>query len=118
MRDEAASLTELLSDYGALWEISRSRHGFRARRRRPPAPPVVFTAPSVAALRSLLEHGYDTGLLAEISEDFGSDWQVERVDPGSAWLAVSRAGAPVRLIVADDLEGLRVKLDKVRRDTP
>jgi hypothetical protein len=118
MRDDAARLTELLCDYGALWDISRSGQGFRARRRRAPAPPVAFTAPSVAALRSLLEHGYDTGKLAEISQDFGSDWQVEHVDPGSAWLAVCRAGGRIRLIVADDLDGLRVKLDKARRDPP
>ena len=116
MNDDAASLTELLRDYGALWEISRSGPGFRARRRRAPAPPVVFTAPSVPALRLLLEHGYDPGQLAGITQDFGSDWQVEHIDPASAWLAVSRAGGRIRLIVADDLDGLQVKLDKARRE--
>jgi transposase len=74
MNDDATSLTELLCDYGALWEISRSGRGFTARRRRPPAPPVAFAAPSVAALRPLLEHGYDPAELAAISHMFGSDW--------------------------------------------
>jgi hypothetical protein len=112
MSDDAASLTELLSDYGALWEISRSGRGFRAQRRRPPAPPIAFTAPSVAALRPLLEHGYDPAGLAVISEAFGRDWYVQHVQPGSAWLAVSRVGAPIRVIMADDLEDLRVKLSR------
>jgi hypothetical protein len=119
MDDDATSLTELLCDYGALWEISRSGRGFRAQRRRLPAPPVVFTAPSVAALRRLLAHGYDPAELATISHAFGGEWQVERIHPGSAWLAVSRTvsrtGAPIQVVVADDLEGLRAKLDPERR---
>jgi hypothetical protein len=115
MSDDATSLTELLCDYGALWEISRSGRGFTARRRRPPAPPVAFTAPSAAALRPLLEHGYDPAELAAISHMFGSEWHVERVDPGTGWLAVSGGGAPIRVIVAGDLEGLRGKLDRERR---
>ena len=130
MTDDATSLTELLCDYGALWDISRSEHGFRAQRRRPPAPPVAFTAPSAAALRPLLEHGYDPAELAAISHAFGSEWHVERVEPGSRWLAVSRgdavaadaevadagaADAPFRVILASDLERLRVKLDRAGR---
>ena len=120
MTDDATSLTELLCDYGALWDISRSEHGFRAQRRRPPAPPVAFTAPSAAALRPLLEHGYDPAELAAVSHAFGSEWRVERVEPGSRWLAVSRgdagaADAPIRVILASDLERLRVKLDRAGR---
>jgi hypothetical protein len=141
MNDDAVSLTELLRDYGALWEISRRGPGLRAQRRRPPAPPVTFTAPSAAALRPLLEHGYDPAELAAISHAFGRDWHVERVEPGSGWLAVSRAdaadaadagsadagsagegaagegaaGAPIRVIVAADLERLRAKLDRAGR---
>ncbi len=138
MNDDAVSLTELLRDYGALWEISRRGPGLRAQRRRPPAPPVTFTAPSAAALRPLLEHGYDPAELAAISHAFGRDWHVERVQPGSGWLAVSRAGAadaadaadagsagtgsagasagaPIRVIVAADLERLRAKLDRAGR---
>lgn len=115
MNDDATSLTELLCDYGALWEISRSGRGFRAQRRRLPAPPVVFTAPSVAALRRLLAHGHDPAELATISHTFGGEWQVERIHPGSAWLAVSRTGAPIQVIVADDLAGLRAKLDGAGR---
>jgi hypothetical protein len=46
---------------------------------------------------------------------FGTEWHVERVDPGTGWLAVSRGGAPIQVIVAADLEGLRGKLDRERR---
>ena len=119
MNDDATSLTELLCDYGALWEISRSGRGFRAQRRRLPTPPMVFTAPSVAALRPLLAHGYDPAELATISQAFGGEWQVEHIHPGSAWLAVSRTvsrtHAPIQVIVADDLEGLRAKLNGASR---
>ena len=62
--DDAASLTGLLHDYGGLWMITRTPRGFTAQRRPRPAPPDVFTAATVAALRELLEHGDDTGKLA------------------------------------------------------
>lgn len=136
MSDEATSLTELLCDYGALWDISRSGRSFRAQRRRPPVPPVAFTAPSAAALRPLLEHGYDPAELAAISHAFAGEWHVERVEPGSGWLAVScagagpagagaagagaagAAGAPTRVILAGDLARLREKLDRAGRLAP
>jgi hypothetical protein len=121
--DDATSLTELLCDYGALWDISRSGHGLRAQRRRPPAPLVTFTAPSAAALRLLLEHGYDPAELAAISQAFGSEWHVERVEPGAGWLAVARAGAGAgagaaaafRVVLAGDLARLREELDRIGR---
>jgi hypothetical protein len=108
--DDAASLTGLLCEYGALWEISRTPQGFAAQRRPRPAPPEVFTAASVTALRKLLEHGYDTGTLARLMRDFGDEWEVERLDPGSAWVAVSHVGKITQMITAGDLSSLRSKL--------
>ena len=64
----------------------------------------------MAALRELLEHGYDTGKLAELIRDFGGKWEIERLDPGSAWVAVSRDGNLTRLITAGDLRSLCGKL--------
>src|ERR1035437_1934574 len=78
--DTATSLTVLLGEFGGLWQISKTPHGYTAQRRPPPAPPVVLTAKTVAALRQLLQHGYDTGKLAAIMADFGSQWHVERLD--------------------------------------
>jgi|CZLB01.1.fsa_nt_gi hypothetical protein len=108
--DDAASLTTLLRDYGGLWVITRTLRGFTAQRRPRPIPPDVFTAATVAALRELLEHGYDTGKLAELIRDFGGKWEIERLDPGSAWVAVSRDGNLTRLITAGDLRSLCGKL--------
>src|ERR1022692_3202957 len=68
--DAAASLTALLGDFGGLWQISKTPHGYTAQRRPPPAPPLVLTAGTVAALRELLQHGYDTVKLAAIVADF------------------------------------------------
>jgi hypothetical protein len=108
--DDAASLTALLGEFGGLWQISRTFHGYTAQRRPPPAPPVVLTAKTVAALRDLLQHGYDTGKLAAILAGFGSQWEVERLDPGSAWVAVSRDGHHAQIIAAEDLDSLRSTL--------
>jgi hypothetical protein len=108
--DDAASLTSLLCDYGGLWVITRTLQGFTAQRRPRPIPLDVFTAATVAALRELLEHGYDTGKLAALIRDFGGRWEIERIDPGSAWIAVSRDGNIGRLITAGDLCSPRGKL--------
>ena len=105
--DAAASLTALLGEFGGLWQISRTSHGYTAQRRPPPAPPVVLTAGTVPALRELLQHGYDTGKLAAIVADFADQWEVERLDPGSAWVAVSRDGHRTQIIAADDLDTFR-----------
>src|ERR1035438_2359190 len=41
--DTAASLTALLGEFGGLWQISKTPHGYTAKRRPPPAPPLAFT---------------------------------------------------------------------------
>ena len=111
--DDAASLTALTSDYGQLWEIGRTPKGVRAQQRRSPAPPVVFTAPTVAALRELLEHGYDPATLAAVISDFGGQWQIEHIDPGSAWIALCRGGdGLIRMVAANDLDSLRGSLGR------
>ena len=116
--DDAASLTALLGEFGGLWQISRTSHGFTAQRRPPPAPPVVLTAATVPALRHLLQHGYDTGKLAAIVADFGGQWQLERLGPGSAWVAVSRDSHLTQIIAADDLDSLRSTLARPAPTTP
>ena len=108
--DDAASLTALLGEFGGLWQISKTPHGYTAQRRPPPAPPLAFTAGTVAALRELLQHGYDTGKLAAIMADFGGQWELERLDPGSAWVAVSHDGHRTQIIAAEDLDSLRSTL--------
>jgi hypothetical protein len=64
----------------------------------------------VAALRELLEHGYDARKLAGLMRDLGDEWEIEHLDPGSAWVAVSYAGNVTRVITAGDLGSLRDKL--------
>ena len=64
----------------------------------------------MTALRDLLQHGYDTGKFAAIMADFGSQWELERLDPGSAWVAVSRDGHRTQIITAEDLDSLRSTL--------
>jgi hypothetical protein len=108
--DAAASLTALLGEFGGLWQITKTSHGYTAQRRPPPAPPIVLTAKTVSALRELLQHGYDTGKLAAIVADFGSQWELEHLDPGSAWVAVSHDGHHTQIIAAEDLDSLRSTL--------
>jgi hypothetical protein len=116
--NDAASLTALLRDYGGLWEISRTPKGVTAQQRRSPAPPVVFTAPTVGALWELLEHGYDPAELAAVTGDF-SEWQVEHIDPGSAWIALSRGDdGRIRVIAANDLGSLRNSLGRSDGEAP
>jgi hypothetical protein len=105
-----------LHDYGGLWAITRTPQGYNAQRRPRLAPPQIFTAATVAALRELLEHGYDTGKLAELTRDFSSEWEIERLDPGSAWVAVSRDGNVTRVITAGDLGSLRSGLSRATRE--
>jgi hypothetical protein len=113
--DDAANLTTLLYDYGGLWQITKTPHGYRAQRRPLTASPAVLTAETVPALRGLLEHGYDTGKLAELMRDF-TQWEIERLDPGSAWVAVSRDGHRTQIIAAADLDSLRDTLGKASAD--
>jgi hypothetical protein len=118
--DDAVSLTALLRDYGGpLCEITRTPQGYRAARRRPSAPPVIFTAATVPALRELLEHGYDPAKLVAVVHDFGGEWQVEHIDPGSAWIALSRGGdGLIRVVAADDLDTLRGSLGRSPDEVP
>jgi hypothetical protein len=110
--DDAASLTALLCEFGGLWDITKTPHGYTAKRRTLPAPPLVFTAGTVPALRGLLEHGYDTGKLADLPRDFAAGWEIEQLDPGSAWAAVSRDGDLTQVITAADLDSLRSRLSR------
>jgi hypothetical protein len=112
---DAASLTGLLSDYGALWHITRIPDGYTARRRPRPTPPTVLTAATVPALRGLLEHGYDTAALVALTCEF-TTWNIEQVDPGSAWVATSR-DRPAQVITASDLDGLRISLACAQHET-
>ena len=112
--DDAASLTALLREYGGpLCEITRTPQGYKAIRRYPHAAAVVFTAATVPALREMLEHGYDPAQLAAVISDFGGEWQVEHIDPGSAWIALSRGGdGLIQVNAANDLDGLRGSLGR------
>ena len=118
--DDAASLTALMSDYGGpLCEITRTPLGYKATRRHLPPSPLVFTAATVPALREMLEHGYDPAKLAAVIRDFGGEWQVEHIDPGSAWIALSRDDdGLIRVVAANDLDTLRSSLGRMPGDLP
>jgi hypothetical protein len=113
--NDAASLTALLYDYGGLWQITKTSQGYRAQRRPVTTPPTVLSAQTVPALRGLLEHGYDTGKLADLMRDF-AQWEIDRLDPGSAWVAVSRDGHHTQIIAAEDLDTLRDTLGVASTD--
>lgn len=116
--NDAADLTALLGEFGGLWEITRTRQGYLAKRRPLPAPPFIFTAETVPALRELLKHGYDTTKLADLlRQDFAAGWDIEHLDPGSVWVAVSRDGGHT-VITARDLGCLRTSLRRVPAGPP
>ena len=114
---DAVGLTSLLRDYGALWDITRTPRGFTARRRRHSAPPVVLSAETTPGLRELLEHGYDPGILAALMRDF-AEFEIERIDPGSEWVAVSHGHHPAPVVAAADLDSLRGKLSRAQDGKP
>jgi hypothetical protein len=118
--DDAASLTALMSDYGGpLCEITRTPQGYRATRRHLAPSPLVFTAATASALREMLEHGYDPAKLAAVVHDFGGEWQVEHIDPGSAWMALScDDDGLIRVVAANDLDTLRSSLGRSLDDLP
>jgi hypothetical protein len=118
--DDAASLTALMSDHGGpLCEITRTPQGYRATRRQLPPSPLVFTAATVPALREMLEHGYDPAKLAAVIRDFGGECQVEHIDPGSAWIALSLGDdGLIRVVAANDLDTLRSSLGRSPGDLP
>ncbi|MCW2909038.1 MAG: hypothetical protein JWL68_3827, partial [Actinomycetia bacterium] len=43
-------------------------------------------------------------------------WEIERVPPGAAWVAVTRRGSWVHVIAAHDLDTLRDKIEAARRE--
>jgi hypothetical protein len=113
----AADLTALFTEFGGLWEITRTPDGYQARRRPLPVFPLVLTAETVPALRELLKHGYDTAELAALQRDFAAGWDIEHLDSGSAWVAVSRDSGYTQVITAPDLSSLRTNLTLARDET-
>jgi hypothetical protein len=49
--------------------------------------------------------------LRAVMQDFGPAWEIERVPPGAAWVAVTRRGSWVHVIAAHDLDTLRTKIE-------
>ena len=49
--------------------------------------------------------------LRAVMRDFGPAWEIERVPPGAAWVAVTRRGSWVHVIAAHDLDTLRTKIE-------
>jgi hypothetical protein len=45
-------------------------------------------------------------------------WEIEHLDPGSAWVAVTRTGSFVQVIAAHDLDELRAELKKAEAEDP
>jgi hypothetical protein len=65
----------------------------------------------------MTEHSGRDGLgPADGSRDPGADWEIERVPPGAAWVAVTRRGSWVHVIAAHDLDTLRDKIEAARRE--
>ena len=53
-----------------------------------------------------------SGKLAGLFREFGHSWEIEQLDPGSAWVAVTRNRSFVQVISAHDLDELRAELKK------
>jgi hypothetical protein len=58
----------------------------------------------------------DRDRLRAVLRDFGPAWEIERVPPGAAWVAVTRRGSWVHVIAAHDLDTLRDKIEAARRE--
>jgi hypothetical protein len=56
------------------------------------------------------------GKLRAVMRDFGPAWEIERVPPGAAWVAVTRHGSWVHVIAAHDLDTLRAKIEAAQRE--
>jgi hypothetical protein len=54
--------------------------------------------------------------LRAVLRDFGAAWEIERVPPGAAWVAVTRRGSWVHVIAAHDLDTLRGKIEATQRE--
>jgi hypothetical protein len=59
-----------------------------------------------------------SGKLAGLFHEYGHRWEIEHVDPGSAWVAVTRNGSFVQVIAAHDLDELRAELKKAEAEDP
>jgi hypothetical protein len=59
-----------------------------------------------------------SGKLAGLFREYGHRWQIEHLDPGSAWVAVTRNGSFVQVITAHDLDELRTELKKAEAEDP
>jgi hypothetical protein len=59
-----------------------------------------------------------SGKLAGLFREYGHRWEIERLDPGSAWVAVTRNGSLVQVIAAHDLDELRAELKKAEAEDP
>jgi hypothetical protein len=57
-----------------------------------------------------------SGKLAGLFHEYGNRWEIEHLDPGSAWVAVTRNGSFVQVIAAHDLDELRAELQKAEAD--
>jgi hypothetical protein len=56
--------------------------------------------------------------LRAVIRDYGPAWEIERVPPGAAWVAVTRRGSWVHVIAAHDLGTLRTKIEAAQREEP
>jgi hypothetical protein len=59
-----------------------------------------------------------SGKLAGLFRDYGHRWEIEQLDPGSAWIAVTRISSFVQVITAHDLDELRAELKKADAEHP
>ena len=59
-----------------------------------------------------------SGKLAGLFHEYGPRWEIEHLDPGSAWVAVTRNGSFVQVIAAHDLDELRAELNKAEAEDP
>jgi len=59
-----------------------------------------------------------SGKLAGLFREYGHRWEIEHVDPGSAWVAVMRNGSFLQVIAAHDLDELRAELKKAEAEEP
>ena len=58
------------------------------------------------------------GKLAGLFHEYGHRWEIEHLDPGSAWVAVTRKGTFVQVIAVRDLDDLRAELKKAEAEDP
>ena len=56
--------------------------------------------------------------LAGLLCQYGDRWEIEQLDPGSAWVAVTRIGSFVQVIAAHDLDELRAELKRADAEGP